>query len=144
MIHILVIGILLVMEGIEAVEVNPFELAVQTLLHHFSDWYVDALFAEFYLGSVYASCPCDRLLNFWLWSMDIHPFKLSDDLAVVRLHVPIFSYIIYGMFLGFCLMGLTNRVRSCPVYAYGFYSIIVKFTVMHCCWICFVAFVVII
>ena len=32
---------------------NPFELVVQTLLHHFSDWYVDALFAEFYLGSVY-------------------------------------------------------------------------------------------
>ena len=60
MIHILVIGILLVMEGIEAVEVNPFELAVQTLLHHFSDWYVDALFAEFYLGSVYASCQIGR------------------------------------------------------------------------------------
>ena len=64
---------------------NPFELVVQTLLHHFSDWYVDALFAEFYLGSVYASCPCDQLLNFWLWSMGIHPFKLSNDLAVVRL-----------------------------------------------------------
>ena len=38
---------------------NPFQLVVQTLLHHFSDWYVDALFAEFYLGFVYASCPCD-------------------------------------------------------------------------------------
>ena len=64
---------------------NPFELVVQTLLHHFFDWNVDALFAEFYLGSVYASCHYDRLLNFWLWSMGIHPFKLSNDLAAVRL-----------------------------------------------------------